>query len=357
MNENSRIKEYELLLNLLGKAEEILSIINLSDSSISKYNTLKQMIFEKLNIEFKPLEKKYIPSSNTQNQPTKNDNNINNNDILYTLYFLNIKKSLLIDLILNYLNNCNNVVDQEKDLNFFVSSLTEIYNLPMDSQNSKNVDNIEYDVKMENSKLAGLFTRIDQVFMNNFDIVKKMKINYENEINKLRENYSRDLSELKICVEKNSNLECDFFKIRKENEKICFYLNKMSVLINESYEKYKNILPNENNDKNIPSYYNGTFDEDIFKFEFLKNLLDKLFENISDDNITNNNNNIPNLKRNNIYFDENYNYQNIRNKENNELIKDINNNLPEIQKESDIFHKNFTDLMNYIEENIEGKII
>ena len=73
MNENSRIKEYELLLNLLGKAEEILSIINLSDSSISKYNTLKQMIFEKLNIEFKPLEKKYIPSSNTQNQPTKND--------------------------------------------------------------------------------------------------------------------------------------------------------------------------------------------------------------------------------------------------------------------------------------------
>ena len=45
MNENSRIKEYELLLNLLGKAEEILSIINLSDSSISKYNTLKQMIF------------------------------------------------------------------------------------------------------------------------------------------------------------------------------------------------------------------------------------------------------------------------------------------------------------------------
>jgi hypothetical protein len=268
---------------------------------------------------------------------------------------------MIIDLLLDYLNNNTNAIEQQKDLNFFLSSLTEIYNLPMDEVNSKNLDDIEYEVKMENSKLAGLFTKIDQNFMNNFEIVKKMKTNYENEINKLRDNYNRDLSELKICLEKNSNLECDYFKIRKDNEKICFFLNKMSLLINESFEKYKNIFSDEKKDINIPSYCNGTIDEDIFKLEFIKNSLDKLLENSNNNNnnniFMNNNNNNKNLKRDNIFLDENYNYQNIRNYDNNELIKDINNNLPEIQKESDIFHKNFTDLMNYIETNIEGKII
>ena len=32
-----------LLLNLLEKSEQILSVINLSDSAISKYNQLKQL--------------------------------------------------------------------------------------------------------------------------------------------------------------------------------------------------------------------------------------------------------------------------------------------------------------------------
>ena len=56
-NENLfETKEFKLLFNLLEKAEQILSIINLSDSSISKYNTLKQLTFEQLNLDFKPLE-------------------------------------------------------------------------------------------------------------------------------------------------------------------------------------------------------------------------------------------------------------------------------------------------------------
>ena len=57
-------KEFKLLFNLLEKAEQILRILNLSDSSISKYNTLKKLTYEMLNLEFKPLEKKNIsPSS------------------------------------------------------------------------------------------------------------------------------------------------------------------------------------------------------------------------------------------------------------------------------------------------------
>ena len=362
MNDNSNRKDYELLLNLLDKAEEILSIINLSDSSISKYNTLKKMIFEKLNLEFKPLEKKFITSLNQENNNNNNksqSNNNNNNEILYTLYFLNIKKSMIIDLFIDFLVN-NNSIDQEKDLNYFLTSLTEIYNLPVDKVNSKNVDTITSEAKMENSKLAALFTRIDQTFMSSFEILKKMKIDCENELTKIRDNYNRDLSELKISSEKNSNLECELFKIRKENEKNYYYLDKMSLLINESYEKYKRIFPNDNNDINLSAYYNGKFDEDILKLEFIKNRLDEIFENNNNNDrlLRNyNNNNIDNLKRNNIQFENDYKYINNKNINNDELIKDINNYLPEIQKESDIFHKNFSDLMNYIETNIEGKII
>ena len=71
MNENENIletKEFKLLFNLLEKAEQILSIINLSDSSVSKYNTLKKLTFEMLNLEFKPLEKRYIKPQ-TENIP------------------------------------------------------------------------------------------------------------------------------------------------------------------------------------------------------------------------------------------------------------------------------------------------
>jgi hypothetical protein len=70
------------------------------------------------------------------------------------------------------------------------------------------------------------------------------------------------------------------------------------------------------------------------KLEFVKNAFDSYF----------NNNNHGNYGRN---FDNN----------NGELISNILSSLPEIQKENDIFHKNFNDLMNYISTNIEGKVI
>ena len=338
-------KEFKLLLILLDKLEQILSIINLPESSISKYNTLKKMTFDILNLEFKPLERKFIPSSNPEN-----DNNIiqknANDEMLYILHFLNIKKSMLIDLILDYIKN-NNDIEQEKNLNYFLTSLTEIYNLSGDVISSKTPDDIMLETKSEEAKIAELFTKIDEVFVNSFDSVKQMRTNYENELIRLKENYDRDLSELKNSLEKNSNLENDLFKERKDNEKKNYYLDKMSLLINESYENYKMNFQNENEGGSI-AYKDGTFDEDIMKLEFLKKILDK-FSNDSNQNFS----------KENIRMENNYNYKyNIPNNKNiysEELINDINNSLPEIQKESDIFHKNFCDLMNYIETNIEGK--
>ena len=359
MNENDNLnnnksleetKEFKLILNLLEKAEQILSIINLPESSISKYNTLKKMTFDMLNIEFKPLEKKCITPSQSVDQNKNNDIRNQNgikDEILYILHFINIKKTMLIDLILNFIINNNNI-EQEKDLNYFLTSLTEIYNLPPDSVSSKSPYDISYETKDEESKLSGLFTKIDQIFMNNFEKIKQIKIKNENELRKLKDDYDRDLNEFKICLDKNNLLQSDIFRLNKENEKNNYYIDKVSFLINDLYLKFRNNFPEENN-----IIYNcRTIESDIMKLEFIKRISDKFSDNknryLKNDNNYN--------KDKNIYGNE-YNFPysgNYSNNNDNEL-KEILSNLPEIQKESDNFHKNFCDLMNYIETNIEGK--
>ena len=303
MNENENLletKEFKLLFNLLEKAEQILSIINLSDSSISKYNTLKKLTFEQLNIDFKPLEKRYIkshtsaPFSNNQNN---NDENIQNikDDSLYISHFINIKKSLLIDLMMNYISN---LISQEQNLNFYLNSLTEIYNLSPDIITKKTAKDIITDINIEESKMAELFTKVDQIFVQNFENLEKIKNNCEKNL-------------------KND----DYFSETTLN------------LIDENYERYKLNDKNKNLNFNSIAYKDGKIDENILKLEFVKKVFDDYF----------------NKNKNN------FNNNNIIN--NNELFNDVCDSLPEIIKENDTFHKNFQDLMNYISNNIEGKII
>ena len=302
MNENENIletKEFKLLFNLLEKAEQILSIINLSDSSVSKYNTLKKLTFEMLNLEFKPLEKRYIKPQ-TENTPPPIPQE-KNDDSLYTLQFINIKKSLLIDLILNYISNLNN---SEQNLDYYLNSLTDIYNLSPDIITTKALKDISSEAKNEEKNMASLFTKIDQIFVNNFEILEKIKKNCE--INEIKNNYN-------------------------------YFVETTFNLINENYEKFKqNNFSNNINNFNSIAYKDGKLDENILKLEFIKNAFDNYFIN---GNINHNNNGI-----------------NFQNKENS-IFNDVCDSLPEIIKENDMFHKNFKDLMNYIETNIEGKII
>ena len=53
-----------------------------------------------------------------------------------------------------------------------------------------------YEINSETEKLSETFTKIDKIFVDNFDINKQIRMNYENELNKLREKYDRDLDEL-----------------------------------------------------------------------------------------------------------------------------------------------------------------
>ena len=302
MNENENIletKEFKLLFNLLEKAEQILSIINLSDSSVSKYNTLKKLTFEMLNLEFKPLEKRYIKPQ-TENTPPPIPQE-KNDDSLYTLQFINIKKSMLIDLILNYISNLNN---SEQNLDYYLNSLTDIYNLSPDIITTKALKDISSEAKNEEKNMASLFTKIDQIFVNNFEILEKIKKN------------------------------CEINEIKNDNN---YFVETTFNLINENYEKFKqNNFSNNINNFNSIAYKDGKLDENILKLEFIKNAFDNYFIN---GNINHNNNGI-----------------NFQNKEN-AIFNDVCDSLPEIIKENDMFHKNFKDLMNYIETNIEGKII
>jgi len=302
MNENENIletKEFKLLFNLLEKAEQILSIINLSDSSVSKYNTLKKLTFEMLNLEFKPLEKRYIKPQ-TENIPPPIPQE-KNDDSLYILQFINIKKSMLIDLILNYISNLNN---SEQNLDYYLNSLTDIYNLSPDIITTKALKDISSEAKNEEKNMASLFTKIDKIFVNNFEILEKIKKN------------------------------CEINEIKNDNN---YFVETTFNLINENYEKFKqNNFSNNINNFNSIAYKDGKLDENILKLEFIKNAFDNYFIN---GNINHNNNGI-----------------NFQNKEN-AIFNDVCDSLPEIIKENDMFHKNFKDLMNYIETNIEGKII
>ena len=347
-NENNLInsKEFNLLFNLLEKAEQILSIINLSDSSISKYNTLKKLTFEMLNIEYKPLEKKYITPLTPNNQNNL-DNNIqtNNNDTLFLLYYNYIKKSMLIDLLINFITNYNNDINEEHNINNYLNSLNEIYNLSEDIVDSKNINDIIYEIKSEESKIPTLFNNIDQIIKNNYETMKNMQSKYENELLQIKDNYEKEIYELKNNIGNNKKFdkEKNFNKSNKvKNEDNNFYLEKINIIIDESYEKYKQNYSNKNNSKSI-AFKDGKLDENIFKLEFVK----KVFDDYSNKNKSLNINNF--AYSNNVFGPNSF--------AGNNLIEDICLNLPEIQKDSDDFHKNFNDLMNYISTNIEGKII
>ena len=324
----SETKEFKLLLNLLDKIEQIISIINLPDSSISKYNTLKKMTFDMLNINFTPLQKRKL------------DENIENkNEPLNILFMLNKQKIMLIELLLDYITNNNSLFHQKK-LEHYLGSLTEIYNLSKENFDLKTEEEIFYEINSEINTLAEIFNRIDKTFVDNFDINKQIRINYENELNILREKYDRDLDELKNSLGTSSFSKQNFIKYNDLNIKNNDYLNQLSILIDEFYEKYKKRNPNEEYENVIR--FNWINNIENLKLNFVEKIMNKYFEE----------NNQMKLRD---FTLKNNDFNSCKNNYGNKKLDDICSFLPNIQRESDLFHKKFCELMNYIETNIEEK--
>jgi hypothetical protein len=332
MNDNNPIletKEFKLLLNLLEKTEQIISIINLPDSSVSKYNTLKKMTFDMLNLNFIPLQKRKL------------EGNIEtSNETLNILHMLNTQKIILIELLLDFIMNNNSVV-QKKNLNHFLGSLTEIYNLSKEPFDKITEDEIFYEVYSETNKLSEMFTRIDKIFVENYDANKQIRLNYEYELNKLREKYDKDLDELKISLGKSSFQKQSFIKNHDFTEKNNQYLNQLNNLIDNSYEKYKRYHPNEELENNMGFNYIRNIER--LKLDFVQRVMNNYFEEGDQ------------MKIRDLDLNNNIECHHSGNCLANKKLDDICSFLPNVQRESDLFHKKFCELMNYIETNIEEK--
>ena len=341
MNNNQIIetKEFKVLFNLLEKAEQIISIINLPNSSLEKYNTLKKMTCDILNINFVPLQKRKIEVNEEKNINKEN----NNNETLNLLYMLNTQKLMLIQLIVDFIKN-NNSVSQRKNLNHFLGSLTEIYNLSKENFNKKTEEEILQEINIETNKLSEMFTNIDKIFVDNFDNDKQIRINYENELNKLREKYDKDLDNLKMSLGKNSYRKQNYISPENIFNKSKFYVNQISKLIDEAYEKYKEYYPNEIYENNLNISSSSIKNEDKLKLDFVEKVMNKFLEENHQ------------LKRSHLEFNNCIDCHVQKNCCFNQKLNDICSFLPEIQKESDIFHNKFCELMNYIETNIEGNV-
>jgi len=98
MNESGYYENTNLLLQLLDKAEQILSLINLPESTITKYNQLKELTFEKLNLNFRPLERSSKMNFKTDKKETlSSSRGLPANEIIQRLKLQNHKKNIIIE--------------------------------------------------------------------------------------------------------------------------------------------------------------------------------------------------------------------------------------------------------------------
>ena len=167
-----RDQTIKLLLHLLEKAEQILSIINLSDSSTQKYNKLKEIIFNKCNLPFRPLVKKTSISTTSVSNSSRSSivsdlSTISNHQSTYSSYDslkqLTIKKNLMIELLFDIIDNMrmsnvkicrNQMMKESKD---FQIKLDSIYTY---SQSSTFVDN-DFDYKIDELKFNDYLSKCD----------------------------------------------------------------------------------------------------------------------------------------------------------------------------------------------------
>ena len=314
MNPNNNQDSISVLLRLLDKAEQILSIINLSDNAISKYNQLKQLTYNKLNLPFQPLIKKF---TNPSNQIP--------DFLTQELYYQNIKQSMIIDLLLDYIQNSPNI-----DLNCYLQNLTKIFNFNINEISNKSNSEIECETKCQEQKMSDLYKKCDELFHQKTTYFNSVFNDYQNKINNIKNSLDCE----------NLNLKNEFCKLQKENEFNLCLLNKLSNLINCYFPKFFN----DNYNKNCFPVPNG--DEiDIQKLDYLLNTLDKLDLDNKYFQQT-----FPALQNEKLMLTEKQNLPFVQNViENNDLMRDICFNINDVSKESEIFHKNFEELMNYIQ--------
>ena len=291
-----RDQTIKLLLHLLEKAEQILSIINLSDSSTQKYNKLKEIIFNKCNLPFRPLVKKTSISTTSVSNSSRSSivsdlSTISNHQSTYSSYDslkqLTIKKNLMIELLFDIIDNMrisnvkicrNQMMKESKD---FQIKLDSIYTY---SQSSTFVDN-DFDYKIDELKFNDYLSKCDlNVKTISLNLSKSGSLfRSENSFDDIINSYNKKIEDLKkyqqkeilqyeekfneLKVKYNPNLD-------KENIKLKSLLSSISELISPVYEKFsKKKLSSFDNKLNE----NIGEDKEIIQINFLICFIEQLF--------------------------------------------------------------------------------
>lgn len=325
-----------LLLNLLEKAEQILSIIYLSDNAIRKYNQLKQLTFNKLGYEFTPLIRRQSPIPYNNKCPTTNISKSFSQRLLNQ----SIKKTLLIELIFDFLSKIDSC-EAQLDNQVFLNRLDGIFHL----NQSNTIDEIDYEAQAQEKKLKELFCQTDALFYSHHHNCRELITNYESQINDMKHYYENGQI---VLNEKISQLEQDLFQLRKENEMNAFITDQMNQMTSNAYEKY---FP-----KNSSWYGQEKFASEypeLDKVNFLICLLNKFYTDnkyLSDL--------VPNLQKEKLVLKEETNLPFVKNIiEKNSTMREIVDDIENVERENEKLHKNFEELMTYINKNIEEKLI
>ena len=330
------MQSIKLLTHLLDKAEQILSLINLSDSSLQKYNKLKEIIFTKCNLQFKPLIKKHnnininnnnttpIPNINAFTTPTTPINNNNNliinsssrstninnsivsdlstitqtnasdNNIMHNMKVLSHKKTLIIELLLDLLDKqkLENVKlyrnQLKQDIKKFQQMLDNIYSCTFARQHSpSSFNDSDFDIKLDELKLNDLFSKVD-IEVKSFSVNLNMKSSNLNVNDSSFENiiqtYNKKIDDIKqyhlaekIEYENKFNeLKIKYNpKLDEEHMKLKQHLNDITSLIDAVYDKFSK--------KKIsgfqPEYNNDTNEGKILnKMNFITCFIEQLFK-------------------------------------------------------------------------------
>ena len=325
------------LLDLLSKAEQILSIINLSDFSVCKYNELKRLTFDKLGLPFVPLIKKYCTNQPNINLPPSPETEL----LLRNYYFLHAKKSLLIDLLLKFIDSQSN--EGVMEIKPYLQSLTDVYNLLPVEYDKKSLGEIECEYSFEMSNLADLFTRTDNVINENFEKLMKKDKDFKCKIMVMNEYSDKQNYNLKEYACQKQTLEKELEMTSENLRKMNEINDKLTLLIEDIYSQ---ITPN--------AQQSVQFECDLLQ------KLEKIKEHIYKINSDNSHymSIIPNLQEEKLDLYKKMNMpfvSDVINKSS--AVEELTKEVDEILLESDELHTNFGDVIKYIRDNIEEKLI
>lgn len=385
----------KILLSLLEKAEQILGLINLPESTINKYNHLKEISFEKLNLDFQPIKvKKQVKTQsinisrgnfnttvNSQFFDNKTMNNFTNMDLINRLRTINIRKNVIIEYLFELIEKFklenNNYMKQyfienpNTNLNYLIDkALGNMNNL---SKSANLSEDFEFELKLEELKVKDYLGKSDICYRkflavlksqnfatnnlsiidpNNYQNLEDIIAEYEKKFEELKWAHEQEIKEFRekfndLRIKYNPELESEYYKLRDLYDVKKYIIDEINLIVDPIYEKYYN--------KNIGWYEKIIQDlkyEELNKVYFLSSLVNKFFADnkylldlVSD------------VQKEKSILIEERNFPFVVNAiQKNSILQEIHSDLDNFEKNNDLVYKNIDQVIEYINKNIESLV-